>query len=114
MLTVGTLADLTTDNIWGINSGSDWTVATTQFDMLLRFDDVDASAAPSLATGCEPDEDYMTWTCTLQEGLRWSDGEPLTSEDVAFTYRFIIDHKIPQFRGYFPFDPVFETPDDTT
>ncbi|HYJ61273.1 MAG TPA: ABC transporter substrate-binding protein [Actinomycetota bacterium] len=114
VLTVGTLADLTTDNIWGINSGSDWTVATTQFDMLLRFDDVDASAAPSLATGCEPDEDYMTWTCTLQEGLRWSDGEPLTSEDVAFTYRFIIDHKIPQFRGYFPFDPVFETPDDTT
>ena len=114
VLTVGTLADLTTDNIWGINSGSDWTVATTQFDMLLRFDDVDASAAPSLATGCEHDADYMTWTCTLQEGLRWSDGEPLTAEDVAFTYRFIIDHRIPQFRGYFPFDPVFETPDETT
>ena len=81
--------------------------------MLLRFDDVDASAAPSLATGCEHDDDYMTWTCTLQEGLRWSDGEPLTAEDVAFTYRFIIDHQIPQFRGYFPFDPVFETPDET-
>jgi peptide/nickel transport system substrate-binding protein len=114
VLTVGTMADLTTDNIWGINSGSDWTVATTQYDMLLRFSDDDASAAPSLATGCEPDADYMTWTCTLQEGLLWSDGEPLTSEDVAFTFRFIIDHRVPQFRSYFPFDPVFETPDDTT
>jgi peptide/nickel transport system substrate-binding protein len=114
VLTIGTMADLTTDNIWGINSGSDWVVATTQYDMLLKFSDDDASAAPSLATGCEPDADYMTWTCTLREGLTWSDGRPLTARDVAFTYEFVLHHKVPQFRSYFPFDPVFETPDETT
>jgi hypothetical protein len=30
----------------------------------------------------------------LREGLRWSDGSPLTSRDIAFTYRFVIDNKI--------------------
>ena len=29
----------------------------------------------------------MTWG--LQEGVRWHDGEPLTSEDVCFTWRFV-------------------------
>lgn len=114
VLRVGTTSDLTTDNIWGINAGSDWSLATIQYDMLLKFSSEDASAAPSLSTGCEPDADFMTYTCKLREGLTWSDGEPLTSRDIAFTYRFIIDHRIPQYRGYFPFDPVFETPDDTT
>ncbi len=56
----------------------------------------------------------MEWTCTLREGLKWSDGTPLTSRDVAFSYRFVIDNHVPQYRGYFPYDPVFQTPDDHT
>ena len=43
-------------------------------------------------------------------GLKWSDGQPLTSEDVAFTYRFVIDNKIPQYKSYFPANPTFTTP----
>jgi len=114
ILRVGTTANLDNDNPWAVTAGSDWVVATTQYDMLLKFDSADLSAAPSLAEGCDPSEDHLTWTCTLREGLRWSDGEPLTSEDVAFTYRFVIDNNIPQYRAYFPFNPVFETPDERT
>jgi peptide/nickel transport system substrate-binding protein len=114
VLTVGETADLVSDNPFGVNSGSDWAVVTTQYDLLLKFSSEDLSPAPGLATGCEPSEDYMTWTCTLREGLKWSDGQPLTSKDVAFSYRFVIDHRIPQYRSYFPFNPTFETPDDTT
>ena len=36
-------------------------------------------------TGCEPNGDSTVWTCTLRDGLKWSDGTPLTSRDVAFT-----------------------------
>jgi peptide/nickel transport system substrate-binding protein len=114
VLRVGTNADLATDNPFAVVSGSDWVVVTSQYDMLLKFDSEDLSPAPSLAEGCEPSEDYLTWTCTLREGLLWSDGEPLTSEDVAFSYRFIIDKRIPQYKSYFAFDPVFETPDERT
>jgi ABC-type transport system substrate-binding protein len=78
ILRVGTNADLGSDNVFAATSGADWVVATSQYDMMLKFDAEDLSPAPSLAEGCEPSEDYMTWTCTLREGLLWSDGEPLT------------------------------------
>jgi peptide/nickel transport system substrate-binding protein len=114
VLRVGTTADLITDNPWAVSAGSDWSVVTIQYDMLLKFAPENLSPAPSLATGCEPNADSTEWTCTLRDGLMWSDGTPLTSKDVAFTYRVVIDNKIPQYRSYFPFDPTFETPDDTT
>jgi peptide/nickel transport system substrate-binding protein len=114
VLTVGTTVDLITDNPWAVSAGSDWTVVTAQYDMLLKFDDATLSPAPSLATGCDPNADHTVWTCTLRDGLKWSDGSPLTSRDVAFSYRFVIDNKIPQYRSYFKFNPTFETPDDHT
>lgn len=36
-------------------------------------------------------EDYMTYTIKLKEGLMWSDGTPLTSDDLVFTYQMIED-----------------------
>lgn len=114
VLRVGVVSDLITDNPWAVSAGSDWSVVTVQYDMMLKFAPEDLSPAPSLATGCEPNDDSTEWTCTLREGLRWSDGSPLTSRDIAFTYRFVIDNKIPQYKSYFPFDPTFETPDDQT
>jgi len=114
VLRVGTILDLSNDNPWGVVGGYDWGVATTQYDMLLQFSDEDLSPAPGLAEGCEPNEDRTKWTCMLREGLKWSDGTPLTSEDVAFTFRFAIDNSISVYRSYFPFNPTFETPDDRT
>ncbi len=114
VLRVGVVSDLITDNPWAVSAGSDWSVVTVQYDMMLKFAAEDLSPAPSLATGCEPNDDSTEWTCTLREGLRWSDGSPLTSRDVAFTYRFVIDNKIPQYKSYFPSDPTFETPDERT
>ncbi len=114
VLRVGTTSDLITDNPFAVNAGSDWSVVTIQYDLLLKFSDDDLTAAPGLATGCTPSSDSMRWTCTLRDGLKWSDGTPLTSKDVAFSYRFVIDNDIPQYREYFPFHPTFETPDDHT
>lgn len=114
VLRVGVTVDMTSDNPFAVSAGSDWTVTTTQYDMLLKFGSEDLSPAPSLAEGCTANDDSTVWTCTIRDGIRWSDGEPLTSEDVAFTYRFVIDHKIPQYKSYFPFSPTFATPDDHT
>jgi peptide/nickel transport system substrate-binding protein len=114
VLRIGTIADMTTDNPFRVNSGSDWSVVTAQYDMLLKFSTTDLTPAPSISTGCVPSTDHMTWTCKIRSGLKWSDGVPLTSADVAFSYRFVIDHQIPQYVSYFPFKPTFETPDDTT
>lgn len=40
---------------------------------------------PLLATSWEGSEDGLTFTIHLREGVTWSDGEPFTSADVAFS-----------------------------
>jgi peptide/nickel transport system substrate-binding protein len=45
----------------------------------------DFSTIPGLAESWEGSEDGKTYTYTLREGLEWSDGTPLTAEDVAYT-----------------------------
>ena len=36
-------------------------------------------------------EDYMSYTIKLKDGLLWSDGEPLTADDLVFTFQMIED-----------------------
>lgn len=54
-----------------------------------------ASGAPTvgrgLATGWEFSTDGRTITFTLRSGVRWSDGAPVTAQDVKFTYDAILD-----------------------
>ena len=45
----------------------------------------DFSVIPGLATEWKGSEDGKTWTYTLRPDMKWSDGRPLTAEDVAYT-----------------------------
>ncbi len=56
-------------------------VYDTMFD--LQFD---GSFKPELAESWEISEDDMTWTFKIRQGVMWHDGEPLTANDIAFTY----------------------------
>ena len=114
VLRIGITSGIDNPNIFAVASVAEWQAVVMQYDMLLRFGDKDLTAAPSLATGCDPNADRTVWTCHLQPGLMWSDGQPLTSKDVAFSYRFVIDKQFDYFSGYFPEGTTFETPDDLT
>ncbi len=61
-------------------------------------------------------EDGMILTFRLQPGLRFSDGEPLTARDVAFTFRFVMDERIaaPRSRAYLEKLESVEALDDLT
>lgn len=50
---------------------------------------------PWAAKSCEVLEDGRLLRFRLREDIRWFDGTPVTAEDVAFTYRFMIDPKTP-------------------
>lgn len=39
-----------------------------------------------LAESMEPSEDGLSYTMKLKKGLKWSDGEALTADDIVFTY----------------------------
>ena len=45
----------------------------------------DFSPIPGLAESWESSADKKTWTYTLRPNMKWSDGKPLTAEDVAYT-----------------------------
>lgn len=63
------------------------------FDGLLARD-TDLKLRPALAKALpEVGDDGLTYTYALRDGVKFTDGEPLTSADVVFTYRTILDAK---------------------
>lgn len=70
-----------------INVGDRWglTVTNLIYSPLARVEG-DGTVRNELAESIEPAEDGLSVTVTLKDGLEWSDGEPLTAEDVVFTY----------------------------
>ncbi len=74
-----------------------------------------ASELPTLENGGLSD-DYLTVTWKLREGLKWSDGEALTSDDVRFTVEVLSNPDSGALVGTSGFDLItnVETPDDLT
>jgi ABC-type transport system substrate-binding protein len=55
------------------------------FKGLLMIDD-ELNVLPSMADNMRVSSDGLTYLFRLREGVRWSDGEPLTADDFAFTW----------------------------
>src|SRR5699024_10636244 len=55
------------------------------FRSLFISDSTLNEASPDLAESYEVSEDGLTYTITLKDGLKWSDGEPLTADDVLWS-----------------------------
>ncbi|MCI8304366.1 MAG: ABC transporter substrate-binding protein [Lawsonibacter sp.] len=49
----------------------------------------DLTIGCDLATGMKVSEDGLTWTVTIRDGVKFTDGELLTASDVAFTYNTV-------------------------
>jgi peptide/nickel transport system substrate-binding protein len=64
------------------------------FDGLVRYD-AEGRVVPALAEEWSLSEDGLTLTFTLREGLTWHDGQPVTAEDVAYTYGLMQDDDFP-------------------
>ncbi len=57
---------------------------------LTTQDGLTGEVVPELAESWEISPDGTTIVFTLREDLQWSDGEPLTADDVVFTYNEVI------------------------
>lgn len=59
--------------------------------MFATLTTIDYAGKPGLmlAERLTPDENGKVWTMKLRDGLKWSDGEALTNEDVMFTISLI-------------------------
>jgi peptide/nickel transport system substrate-binding protein len=48
---------------------------------------------PMLATSWKPNADASAWTFTLRPGVRFSDGRPMSADDVVYTFQQLADPK---------------------
>ncbi len=66
------------------------------YEGLVSENPVTGETEPRLAESWEFSEDQLSLTFTLRDNLQWSDGEPLTVDDVVFSYNQIyLNEKIP-------------------
>ena len=81
--TVGTTASIETAVFGEYNFDM---LASGVSELPLVYQDTKGEYHPLLAAYST--EDAATWTYTIQDGMTWSDGEPVTAEDILFTLQY--------------------------
>ncbi|MEV0172461.1 ABC transporter substrate-binding protein [Streptomyces sp. NPDC050803] len=106
---------LATDPASGYDPGS-WLLFNNVFQSLLAFPKGGTEPEPDAAEECAfTDTRTTVYKCTLKDGLKFSNGDALTSEDVKFSFDRTL--KIDDEAGpaiMFPMLDKVETPDDKT
>ena len=64
-------------------------LAILAFSGLYTYD-AEGQLVPDLAEGYEMSDDGLTYTFTMKDGLKWSDGEELNAEDVAYSWNRLV------------------------
>jgi len=114
VFTIGSTDEITTLNPLKVYLASEYYILAWSYHLPFSFAPEDLSAVPDLATDVEVSEDGMTFTYTLQGGLTWSDGQPMTAEDMAFTMQMYQDSHAYIFSGYLTLMDSIEAVDETT
>ena len=84
------------------------------YDTLVKFPEADASEIlPNLATSWEVSDDGLTYTFSLRDDVTFANGDPLTADDVVFSFTRM---KNVQSNPSFLADPIasVEAVDDLT
>lgn len=79
------------------------------YEPMLVFNPADSTTTPWLATEWQEAKDGTGITFTLRDGVKWSDGEPFTADDVAYTFELQ-----QEIAGAFPYVEEVEATDEHT
>jgi peptide/nickel transport system substrate-binding protein len=77
------------NDVISVTTGTGW-VTDRMHRGLLSYNPTNGETLLDLAKRRELSEDNLVLTFWLREGLRWSDGEPITADDVLFTFNDLI------------------------
>lgn len=101
------------------------TLSGIMFDGLLGTDPITGQPVPKLAKSFKISPDGLTYTISLRHGIKWTDGKPITADDVIFTWNDIIfaglgdtslrdslyiDDKLPSVKKLDKYTVEFKTP----
>jgi len=83
------------------------------YDKLIGYS-TDLTPEPELAATWETAPDGLSTTYRLQPGATWQDGQPVTSEDVAYTFKTIKDDSLGAYAQWLGDYVGADTPDPQT
>jgi peptide/nickel transport system substrate-binding protein len=73
------------------SQGSRWPTNAGIHEPMIIYNTATSKIEPWLATEWAFNADNTVLTFTIRDGVTWSDGEPFTADDVAFTFNLIKD-----------------------
>ncbi len=79
-----------TFNLWASSDNTSSTLGGLLFDSLFETDPDTGEVIPHLAKSYEVKDGGKTIIVKLRKGIKWSDGIPITSDDVVFTWNNIV------------------------
>lgn len=114
--TIGVTQDVDSTNPFTGVTAAAYEIYQLDYDFLIGYSETDFSAVGRLAQTWTTSADGKTWTYHLRHGVKWSDGVPFTSADVAYTLNRIIKGTYEQtnYGNYVGSIASVETPDPYT
>ena len=70
-----------------------WLVRTIAYEHLMRWDRDWKKSVPNVAESVESSPDATQFTFKLRKGMKWSDGQPFTADDITFWYEDYLTNK---------------------
>ena len=96
--------------------GTDYTIWALEYNLPIEFatKDFGPDYAHSIFTSVDTSSDSMAFTYHMRPGLKWSDGEPFTANDVAWTLNFYKERNVSNYSADLRIFKTAEATDDTT
>jgi peptide/nickel transport system substrate-binding protein len=114
--TVGIINDVDSLNPFIGILAETYEVWALMYDYLVGYSQKDFSPVPGLAESWAVSDDELTWTYKIRQGVKWSDGQPLTAKDAAYTFNRIMKGTFEQtnYGNYVGNIEKVTAPDDAT
>jgi peptide/nickel transport system substrate-binding protein len=116
VFTVGILSDVDSVNPFTGIVVEAYEVWGLMYDTLIGYNPKDFSPVPLLATSWTEAPDKKSWTYKIRQGVKWTDGRPLTARDAAYTFNRVIngDYEKTNYGNYVTNITKAEATDDST
>lgn len=104
---------------WGLIGAETPFVRIMAYENLVRWNPEWTEIVPNVAESFEVSDDATTYTFKLREGMKWSDGQPFTADDIMFWYEDVLMNEeltpsVPSWLTSGDEPVVVEKLDDTT
>ncbi len=114
--TIGMTTDIDSANPFTGIVAEAYEIFQMMYPTLTDYSAEDFSTVPGMAESWEESADKLTWTYKIRPGMKWSDGQPMTAADAAYSINRVKNGRYERinYGSYVTNIIKAEAPDDTT